>query len=123
MYLLHDNCADVLDWCGMLPVPMDWSVEGSPPAQFYQHCLPQTLRYMSSVTDRSSELMAGFRNESVWTTDEWETAHIGSSTGEWDMGKEIIKATGMNSAIFAEQLADMNGNKPFPSTFGYFDEG
>jgi hypothetical protein len=75
----------------MLPVPMDWAVEGSPPAKFYQHCLPQTLRYMSSVTDRSSELMTGFRNESVWTTDEWETAHIGSRTGEWDMGKEIIK--------------------------------
>jgi hypothetical protein len=29
----------------------------------------------------------------------------------------------MNSAIFAEQLAEMNGNQPFPSSFGYFDEG
>jgi len=121
---------NILDWCGMLPVPMDWAVEGTPPAKFYQHCLPQVLRYMSSVTDRSSEVMAGFKNSSKWTTadqwgttDQWETTHIGSSTGEWDMGNEIIRATGMNSAIFAEQLAEMNGNQPFPSTFGYFDEG
>ena len=115
--------ADALDWCGMLPVPMDWSVEGTPPAKFYQHCLPQVLRYMSSVTDRDSELVAGFRNESLWTTDQWETTHIASSTGEWDHGKEIIKGTGMNSAVFAEQIAEMNGNQSFPSTFGYFDEG
>ena len=103
---------------------MDWAVETTPPAKWYQHCLPQVLRYMSSVTDTESELMAVFTNDSrPPVTDQWETVHIQSSTGEWDYGKEIIKATGFHSAILGEQLKKLNGGVPFPSTFGYYDEG
>lgn len=108
----------------MIPVPMDWAVESEPPAKWYQHCLPQVLRYMSSVTDRETEVMAFFKNATTpRTTDQWETVHVQSSTGEWDRGKEIIKGTGMNIAILGEQLAELNGDVPFPSTFGYYDEG
>jgi hypothetical protein len=107
----------------MIPVPMDWAVEMTPPAKFYQYCLPQVLRYMTSVTDTTDEIDAIFNNSRPVTTDQWETVHIQSSTGQWDYGKEIIKATGFNSVITAEHLAELNGYKQFPSTFGYFDEG
>lgn len=78
---------------------------------------------MNSVTNTDDELMATFWNATRRTRDKWETVHIQSSTGEWDYGKGIIKATGMDATIFAENLAQMNGLKDFPSTFGYFDEG
>ena len=108
----------------MIPVPMDWAVESEPPAKWYQHCLPQILRYMGSATDTESELMAVFMNDSrPRTTDQWETVHIQSSTGDWDNGKKIIKGTGFNSVILAEHLMELNGGIEFPSTFGYFDEG
>jgi hypothetical protein len=107
----------------MLPLPQDWSFEFPAPAKFYQNCFPQVLRYMNSVTNTDDELMATFWNATRRTRDKWETVHIQSSTGEWDYGKGIIKATGMDATIFAENLAQMNGRKDFPSTFGYFDEG
>ena len=103
---------------------MDWAVEITPPAEFYQYCLPQVFRHMSAVTDTESEIMAVFMNDSrPRTTDQWETVHIQSSTGDWDYGKEIIKAAGFHTLIRAEHLAQMNGDKEFPNTFGYYDEG
>jgi Sulfatase len=107
----------------MVPVPMDWAIEIHPPAKFYQQCLPQVLRYMNTVTNTESELMAVFNGSVPTTTDHWDAVHIQSMTGEWDYGKEIIKATGFDSVIVAEHLAKFNGGKEFPSTFGYFDTG
>jgi hypothetical protein len=107
----------------MLPVPLDWAVEANPPAKFYQHCLPQVFRYMNSVTDREAELMDVFRNITTRTTDQWETVHIHSSTGEWDWARDIIKGSGFNTVILAEDLAKLNGGQEFPNTFGYFDDG
>jgi hypothetical protein len=112
------------DWCGIIPAPLDWTVELVAPSAPYQHCLPQVFRYLSSVTNTEEELMDIFRNNSrPRTTDQWETVHIHSSTGEWDLGRDVIKSMGFNSVILAEQLAELNGRKQFPSTFGYFDDG
>ena len=111
------------DWCGMVPVPMDWAVEAIPPAEFYQYCFPQVLRYMNSVTNTENEVFEIFNGTRPNTTDQWETVHIGASTGGWDYGREIIKQAGFNAVITAEQLAELNGHKPFEHTFGYFDEG
>jgi hypothetical protein len=108
----------------MIPAPLDWTVELEWPSKPYQYCLPQILRYLNSVTDTSDEIMDIFRNHSrPRTTDEWEAVHIHSSTGEWDYGRDVIKSTGFNAVILAEQLAELNGWKEFPSTFGYFDDG
>ena len=104
-------------------MPMDWSVEAMPPAKFYQHCFPQVIRYMNSVTDTKSEAMGIFNDTPPRTVDHWETVHIHSSTGEWDYAKKIIKAAGFNTVILAEELGEMNGYKTFPNTFGYFDDG
>jgi hypothetical protein len=107
----------------MVPVPMDWAVEAMPPAKFYQYCFPQVLRYMNSVTNLEKEIFDLFNSTRPRTTDQWETVHIGSSTGEWDYGKEIIKNTGIQAVMTAEHLAEMNGDKTFDHSFGYFDEG
>ena len=64
-----------------------------------------------------------FRNITTTTTDQWETVHIHSSTGQWDWARDIIKGTGFNSVILAEDMAELNGWKEFPNTFGYFDDG
>ena len=113
----------MLDFCGMVPVPMDWAVEFMEPAKYYQHCLPQIFRYMNSVTDTHSEIMALFNGSRPRTTDQWETVHIQSMTGEWENEAGLLRATGFNTVITAEDIAQFNGDAPHPSTFGYFDEG
>ena len=107
----------------MLPVPMDWAVEFQGPAKYYQHCLPQTLRHMGSVTKTEHEIISLFNGSRPNTTDQWETVHIQSMTGEWENEGGIIRACGFNAVITAEDIAEFNGHKPFPTTFGYFDEG
>ena len=107
----------------MLPVPIDWAVEFQPPAKYYQHCFPQVLRYMNSVTNTEAEMMAFFNGSRPNTTDQWETAHFQSMTGEWEDERGIIKACGFNSVFVAEDIAEFNGGQEFPTTFGYFDEG
>jgi hypothetical protein len=107
----------------MLPVPRDWSVEAVPPTNWYQHCLPETFRYLNLVTDTDSEINALFNNSRPATTDHWETTHLQSMTGEWDHNSDLFKSAGFNTVIDAETISDLNGNKPFDHTFGYFDEG
>ena len=107
----------------MLPVPVDWSVEIEPPAKFYQHCLPQVFRHINSVTDISNETSRFLHGERLETTDQWETAHFQSMTGEWESELELLKAVGFSSVFDAEQISQFNGGKAYPSVFGYFDEG
>lgn len=112
-----------IDWCGQIPVPLDWTQEFSPPASGYQHCFPQVLRYLNSFSDTKDEIMDLYRNKIRRTTDKWETVHVHSSTGTWDWGREVIKDSGFDAVILAEEIAELNGGKEFPSTFGYFDDG
>ena len=102
---------------------MDWSVEIAPPAKFYQHCLPQVFRHINSVTDISDEISSFLHGERPNTTDQWETTHFQSMTGDWDGELEIYKAVGFSSVFDAEQISQFNGDQEHPSVFGYFDEG
>lgn len=102
---------------------MDWTVEIEPEAKFYQHCLPQVFRNINSVTDISHEILSLLHGNRSETTDQWETTHFQSMTGQWDGELEILKAVGFSSVFDAESMSKFNGNKEFPSSFGYFDEG
>jgi hypothetical protein len=112
-----------LDYCGMLPIPADFSVEIEPPAKFYQHCLPQVFRHLNSVTDISEEISSFLHGKPSETTDQWETAHFQSMSGEWEDEIGILKAVGFSSVFDAEKISQFNGGEEFPSSFGYFDEG
>lgn len=107
----------------MLPVPLDWGVESAPPTQWYQHCLPETFRFMNLAINTDSEINALFNNSRPSTTDEWETIHLQTMTGEWDNGFHLFKSAGFSTVITAENIANLNENKPFDTAFGYFDEG
>jgi len=107
----------------MVSVPMDWTVEHKGSAKYYQRCLPQVFRYMNSVTSTDDEFMALFQGERPNTTDQWETVHIQSMTGEWEDERGIIRDTGFNAVITAEQIAEFKGHQDYPTTFGWFDEG
>ena len=67
--------------------------------------------------------MSVYRNKSRRTTDKWETVHVHSSTGKWDYGREVIKDSGFDAVILAEDIWALNGGHEYPSTFGYFDDG
>ena len=109
----------------MLPLPLDWSAEIEPPAKFYQHCLPKVFRHVNSVTDTSDEIAGFLHGEHPATTDQWETAHFQSMTGEWEDELGIYKACGFSSVFDAERILTFKEgeDKEFPSVFGYFDEG
>jgi hypothetical protein len=111
-----------VDWCGQIAAPVDWTQEkasGTP----YNHCFPQVLRYLNTATNTESEIMNVYRNQSRRTTDKWETVHVHSSTGKWDYGRAVIKDSGFDAVILAEDIWQLNGGHEYPSTFGYFDDG
>lgn len=107
----------------MLPVPLDWNVESIPPTNWYQHCLPETFRYINLVTDTEDEINAIFNNSRPATTDFWETIHIQAMTSEWDYEGALFKTAGFGTIVTSDMLSNYNGNKEFESTLGYFDEG
>jgi hypothetical protein len=107
----------------MLPVPSDFFVENHEGAQLYQHCLPQVFRYISSVTNTDAAIIALFNGSRPRTTDQWETIHIQSMTAEFGDERKFLKEAGFGSVISAEEIAAFNGDKEYPSTFGYWDEG
>ena len=106
---------------------MDWAVELEAPAKFYQHCLPQTFRYINSVTDTSKEISRLLHGERPKTTDQWDVLHFQSMTGSWDEEREIYKAAGFSSIFDAEEISEFDGYTEdpddYPSTLGYWDEG
>lgn len=104
-------------------MPVDWAVENRSPAKFYQHCLPNVLRHINSVTDTSDEVSRFLHGKRVDTTDQWETAHFQSMTGDWDHELSIWKDIGFSAVFDAEQMIPFKDDEEFPSVFGYFDEG
>lgn len=78
---------------------------------------------MNLVTNTESEINAIFNNSRPSTTDNWETIHVQTMTGEWDNEKHILKGAGFETLFNAESLDNLNGEKPYESAFGYFDEG
>jgi len=88
-----------VDYCGMLPVPMDWAVENESPAKFYQHCLPRTFRYINALTDTSQETLDYLNGQTPRTTDQWETAHFQSMTGQWRTKLVYLKRQASNLCL------------------------
>jgi hypothetical protein len=111
------------DYCGMLPVPMDWLVETDEPARLYQHCLPKVFRHVNSVTDTGAEIFALLNGSRPETTDHWETAHFQSMTGRYEDEAGLLRTVGFSTVITAEELGELNGYQDHPSTYGYYDEG
>lgn len=110
------------DYCGQLALPIDFSVEFEDPARMYQHCLPQVFRYMNSVTDTESEILALHNDSRPRTTDMWETVHIESATGAYDHEKDILQRVGFNTVITAEELGEVGKLGDFDTPLGYYDE-
>jgi hypothetical protein len=112
----------ITDYCGQLALPIDFSVEFEDPARMYQHCLPQVFRYMNSVTDTESEILALHNGTRPRTTDMWETVHIESATGVYDHEKDILQRVGFNTVITAEELGEVANLGDFDTPLGYYDE-
>jgi phosphoglycerol transferase MdoB-like AlkP superfamily enzyme len=77
---------------------------------------------MNSVTDTQSEILALTNHSRPRTTDQWETVHIETATGEYDHEKAILKAAGFNTVITAEDLGSAKNLGEWPSAMGYYDE-
>jgi len=106
----------------MVPVPSDFFVENVEAGQFYQQCLPQVFRYISSVAFMDEEIIALFNGSRPATTDQWETLHIQSMTADFGEERQFLRNAGYGTIFAAEDLAKFNGNKEYPSTYGYWDE-
>src|SRR5271170_4402482 len=112
-----------LDYCGELGLPIDWTVEMEEPAKLYQHCLPQVLRQINSITDTWQETFGIMNGTPPAVTDTWETAHISTNLGEYDHERELYEAFGFQSVITSEDIGNLLPGHPkvdFP--LGYYDD-
>lgn len=107
----------------MLPVPMDWFIENFEPAKLYQHCLPQVFRYMDAVSNTTGEMIDVFSGSPPEVTDQWDTVHIQSMTGDYGAETKFFKDAGFGKVLASEEMSTLNGGKEWPSTYGFFDEG
>lgn len=56
------------------------------------------------------------------TTDQWETAHIASYTGQWDHTHEILQRVGYDTQIDAQFIDKIRGEREYNHFQGYWDE-
>jgi hypothetical protein len=112
----------IVDYCGQLPLPVDFTAELAAPAKMYQTCFPQVFRHMNSVTDLENEKVEMITDRGPRTTDQWETAHIASFTGIWDHTKELLHYAGFSTIIDAQNIVKIKGEREFDNYLGYFDE-
>jgi hypothetical protein len=113
----------MVDYCGMIPTPTDYTAEYGEPARFYQRCAPEIFRLVNSVADISQEILDLECGNRSATTNIWETAHFQSITTDWEDELGMLKTFGFSSVFDGENIARFNGNKEFDHAFGYFDEG
>jgi hypothetical protein len=112
----------MVDYCGQLPLPVDFTVELTPPAKMYQTCFPQVFRHMNTVTSLEEEKILTMDGRGPQTTDQWETAHIASFTGIWDHTKDLLRYAGFDTIIDAQNIVKLKGEREFDNYLGYFDE-
>lgn len=112
-----------VDYCGQLPLPVDFTAELSGQAKMYQTCFPEVFEHINSVTDLEDEKLALLAGNGSEVTDQWETAHIASYTGAWDHTRELIKYAGFSSVIDAQNIVKLRGEREFDNYLGYYDEG
>lgn len=111
----------MVDYCGQLGLPIDFSVEFEPPAQMYQHCLPQVFRHINSVTDTEAEIRAIASGTRPEVTDMWETVHFEAARGAYDHEKEILQGVGFSTVLTGEDIEDIR-NENFTNKHGWDDE-
>jgi arylsulfatase A-like enzyme len=110
------------DYCGLLALPIDWSVEWEAPARIYQRCLPEVFRHINAVTNGQEELLAIINNTRPEVTDMWEPVHIETATGAFDYEKEILEGVGFSSVLVAQDFQRAMGLGKFNGPSGYYDE-
>jgi len=111
----------MVDYCGQLGLPLDFSVEFEPPAEMYQHCLPQVFRHINSVTDTEDEIRAIASGNRSEITDIWETVHIEAARGEYDHEKDILQGVGFGAVLAGEDIEEIR-NENFTNAHGWDDE-
>jgi hypothetical protein len=112
-----------VDYCGQLPLPVDFTAELAGKAKMYQTCFPQAFDLINSVTNLEDEKLALLNGNGSDVTDQWETAHIASFTGIWDHTKELLQYVGFNTIVDAQNIGKVKGERDFDSYLGYHDEG
>jgi Sulfatase len=110
------------DYCGQLPLPIDWTAEFEPGAKMYQRCIPQIFRDMNSITKIQSELLSIANKTRSDVTDDWEVVHIETATGEYDHEKEILEGVGFAMGLTAEDFTLIMPGREFDTPMGYYDE-
>ena len=113
----------IVDYCGQLPLLVDFTAELGNQAKMYQTCFPQVFEHINSVTDLEDEKLALLNGTGADVTDQWETAHIASFTGIWDHTRELMKYAGFNTIIDAQNIVKLKGEREFDNYLGYYDEG
>jgi len=119
-YLVFNAVADV-DYCGQLPLTLGFTVEAKYPAKFYQTCLPQVFRYLNTVTNNDDEIFA-IVNGTLPTTDHWETIHIQTAIGSYELEKKLLQSFGFGSVVTGDELGALYDLGDYDHPFGYFDE-
>ena len=109
--------------CGQIPLPLDFGVEVEGNARFYQTCLAQTFRHFNSINKEPEMLSVINQTYTGETTDQWETAHIASYTGQWDHTHEILQRVGYDTQIDAQFIDKIRGEREFDHFQRYWDEG
>jgi hypothetical protein len=113
----------IVDYCGQLPLPVDFTEEFGSAAKMYQTCFPQVFDHVNSVTNLDEEKLAFLNGTGSEVTDQWETAHIASFTGIWDHTKDLLRYAGFNTIIDAQNIINLKGEREFDNYLGYYDEG
>lgn len=110
------------DYCGQVPLPIGFTVEAKAPAKFYQHCLPEVFRYLNTVTNTEEEILAIVNGTRPRTSDHWETIHIQTAIGSYELEKKILQSVGFDAVVTGDEIASLYDLGEYDHPFGYFDE-
>lgn len=111
-----------LDFCGLLGLPVDFTVEWEPPAKVYQTCLPQVFRNINTVTRLEDEFVKIADGERPNVTDNWEVVHFEAASPAYDHETAILQGLGFEAAITAPEIDRMIHLGGDTTTVGYYDE-
>ena len=78
---------------------------------------------MDAVSNTTDEMIDVFKGSRPLVTDQWDTIHLQSMTGDYGSESKFFKNAGFGKVFASEQMWSFNGGRKWPSTYGYFDEG
>lgn len=113
----------MVDYCGALTLPVHGTYEMVPPAKVYQHCLPNVLQYLSSVTNTQHENANGLNFTPPGVADLWETIHIETADAEWEAERELFQSFGLTTFVGAQDVRELLPSHPeYDYYHGYYDD-